>query len=91
MLHDRAGSLDDELAWSMALKASAGRAYETTARDAVQVCGAMGLTWEHPLPGYVRRGAVLNGLLGDASELTSVLGAMILRGENLPTFDPFES
>jgi alkylation response protein AidB-like acyl-CoA dehydrogenase len=45
--------------------------------SAVQVCGAMGATLEHPLHRYVNRGAVLDGLLGSSAELTVELGAMI--------------
>jgi alkylation response protein AidB-like acyl-CoA dehydrogenase len=44
---------------------------------AVQVCGAMGATLEHPLHRYVNAGAVLDGLLGSSAELTAELGAMI--------------
>jgi acyl-CoA dehydrogenase-like protein len=60
-----------------AAKARAGRAHQTVSASAVQVCGAMGATLEHPLHGYVNRGAVLDGLLGSTAELTAELGAMI--------------
>lgn len=60
-----------------AAKARAGRAHQTVSSSAVQVCGAMGATLEHPLHGYVNRGAVLDGLLGSSAELTAELGAMI--------------
>ena len=60
-----------------AAKARAGRAHQTVSATAVQVCGAMGATLEHPLHRYVNRGAVLDGLLGSTAELTAELGAMI--------------
>jgi hypothetical protein len=58
-------------------KARAGRAHQTVSASAVQVCGAMGATLEHPLHRYVNAGAVLDGLLGSSAELTVELGAMI--------------
>jgi hypothetical protein len=60
-----------------AAKARAGRAHQTVSANAVQVCGAMGSTLEHPLHRYVNRGAVLDGLLGSSAELTGELGSMI--------------
>ena len=60
-----------------AAKARAGRAHQTVSGAAVQVCGAMGATLEHPLHRYVNRGAVLDGLLGSSAELTAELGAMV--------------
>ena len=60
-----------------AAKAKAGRAHQIVSASAVQVCGAMGATLEHPLHRYVNRGAVLDGLLGSSAELTVELGAMI--------------
>ena len=60
-----------------AAKARAGRAHQQVSASAVQVCGAMGATLEHPLHRYVNRGAVLDGLLGSSAELTVELGAMI--------------
>ncbi|HEY1704291.1 MAG TPA: acyl-CoA dehydrogenase family protein [Trebonia sp.] len=60
-----------------AAKARAGRAHQTVSANAVQVCGALGSTLEHPLHRYVNRGAVLDGLLGSSAELTAELGSMI--------------
>ena len=60
-----------------AAKARAGRAHRTVSTAAVQVCGAMGATLEHPLHQYVNRGAVLDGLLGSSGELTAELGAVV--------------
>ena len=47
------------VAAAAAAKARAGRAHQTVTTAAVQVCGAMGATLEHPLHQYVNRGAVL--------------------------------
>jgi hypothetical protein len=60
-----------------AAKARAGRAHQTVSASAVQVCGAMGATLEHPLHRHVNTGAVLDGLLGSSAELTVELGAMV--------------
>jgi hypothetical protein len=60
-----------------AAKARAGRAHQTVSASAVQVCGAMGVSREHPLHRYVNRGAVLDGLLGSSAELTLGLGALV--------------
>jgi Acyl-CoA dehydrogenase, C-terminal domain len=60
-----------------AAKARAGRAHQTVSTAAVQVCGAMGATLEHPLHQYVNRGAVLDGLLGSSDELTAELGSVL--------------
>jgi hypothetical protein len=60
-----------------AAKARAGRAHALVSASAVQVCGAMGATLEHPLHRYVNRGAVLDGLLGSSAELTAELGSMV--------------
>jgi alkylation response protein AidB-like acyl-CoA dehydrogenase len=77
--------------WAMAAKAAAGQAFEGASRTVVQVCGAIGLTFEHPLHRLVRRGAVLNGMLGDANALTTHLGSLVLAGSDLPTFDPLRA
>jgi hypothetical protein len=68
---------EDVTVAAAAAKARAGRAHRTASASAVQVCGAMGATLEHPLHRYVNRGAVLDGLLGSSAELTAELGAML--------------
>jgi hypothetical protein len=47
-------------------KAAAGSAHDAVSKHAMQVCGAIGLSEEHPLPGLVRRGMALDALLGSA-------------------------
>jgi hypothetical protein len=51
----------------------------------MQLCGAIGLTYEHRLHQFVARGAVLDGLLGSARELTREMGARLLDGYRPPT------
>jgi hypothetical protein len=62
---------------AIAAKGRAGRAHQLVSANAVQVCGAMGATLEHPLHRYVNRGAVLDALLGSGAELTAELGSLI--------------
>jgi hypothetical protein len=62
---------------AIAAKGRAGRAHQLVSANAVQVCGAMGATLEHPLHRYVNRGAVLDALLGSSAELTAELGSLI--------------
>lgn len=74
--------------YAIAAKALAGRAFEASARTATQVCGGMGLTWEHPLPVLVRPGSALNVLLGDPIDLSATLGHALCAAEALPLPDP---
>jgi hypothetical protein len=55
-------------------KAVAGSAHDAVAKHAMQVCGAIGLSEEHPLPGLVRRGMALDALLGSASSRQLQIG-----------------
>lgn len=72
---------------AMAAKALAGRAFEIASANANQVCGGMGLSWEHPLHSLVRRGSVLNALYGLPDELSASLGRALARGVPLPIPD----
>lgn len=58
-------------------KAMAGRAHETASANALQVCGAMGSSLEHPLHRFVNRGMLLDMLLGSTRELQQQLGEMV--------------
>ncbi|MFE4963751.1 acyl-CoA dehydrogenase family protein [Streptomyces sp. NPDC056660] len=70
--------------WSAAVaKAAAGRAQALVARHALQVCGAVGLTQEHPLHTYVSRAAVLDALLTPHQLLEEELGRELLDGGEL--------
>jgi hypothetical protein len=51
-------------AWA---KAVSGIAHDAVSKQAIQVCGAIGLSEEHELPGLVRRGFALDALLGSAT------------------------
>ncbi|MCW2526927.1 MAG: putative acyl-CoA dehydrogenase [Pseudonocardiales bacterium] len=62
---------------AMAAKAQAGRAHEQVSAHALQVCGAMGSSLEHPLHRFVTRGTVLDALLGGWSEQVRRLGRLI--------------
>lgn len=59
---------------AMWAKAVAGSAHDTVAKHAMQVCGAIGLSEEHPLPALVRRGYALDALLGAAVPQTARIG-----------------
>ncbi len=60
----------------------AGRAARLTGKQAQQVLGGMGFTWEHPFHRHVRRALVLDSLLGSTTELTNELGrTLLLTGE----------
>jgi hypothetical protein len=56
-------------------KAVAGTAHDAVAKQAIQVCGAIGLSEEHPLPRLVRRGFALDALLGSATTRAGSLGS----------------
>jgi hypothetical protein len=76
---------DEGGAWSARVaKAAAGRAHERSALSAVQVCGAMGGSDEHPLHRYVSRGVLLDALLGGWAEEAAELGREVLETQELP-------
>ncbi|WP_328354963.1 acyl-CoA/acyl-ACP dehydrogenase [Mycobacterium sp. NBC_00419] len=56
---------------AQAAKATAGRAHRAASDVALQVCGAIGLTSEHDLHRFVRRGFQLNVLCGSPAQLES--------------------
>jgi hypothetical protein len=79
------GAWSDGSTWAAtAAKAQAGQAYLDVSKHAMQLCGAIGLTYEHRLHLFVQRGAVLDGLLGSARELTHEMGARLLDGYRPP-------
>lgn len=59
-------------------KAFAGQGHGHVTRHAMQVCGAIGLSWEHPLHRYVRRGFALDALLESHRSLAERRGAQLL-------------
>jgi len=70
---------DDERWRAAALaKAAAGDAATDTARVAVQVHGALGMTWEHDLHLYLRRAWQSAALLGDSASLYRAAAASLV-------------
>lgn len=66
-------------------KAYAGYAAHTTSRACLQVCGAMGLTFEHALGTYVKRSTVLDSLYGGWEQTVLTLGRELLRTRTIPS------
>lgn len=65
-------------------KAYAGYAVDTTSRACLQVCGAMGLTSEHALGGYVRRARTLDALHGRWQYAMRAIGEELLTSRAIP-------
>jgi alkylation response protein AidB-like acyl-CoA dehydrogenase len=65
MAHDAADS--DRIAATHAAKAAAGEAATLVAKDAVQLHGGIGFTWEHDLHLYVRRAYTAEAFLGSTA------------------------
>ncbi|TGD87073.1 acyl-CoA dehydrogenase [Mycolicibacterium sp. CH28] len=59
-------------------KAAAGRAHRRATDAALQVCGAIGLTAEHPLHRYVTRGVQIDALCGSYRQLEAQLAEQLL-------------
>jgi Acyl-CoA dehydrogenase, C-terminal domain len=62
-------------------KTVAGTAHDVVAKHAIQVCGAIGLSHEHPLPALVRRGFALDALLKAASAHPAAIGRELLAAQ----------
>jgi alkylation response protein AidB-like acyl-CoA dehydrogenase len=77
----RTGSAAD----SRTAKTYAGYAVDMASRACLQVCGAIGLTTEHALPGYVTRGRILDALYGGWAESTADIGRRLLVAGSVPT------
>lgn len=77
---------------AVAAKAIAARAVDSAVRTAAQVCGAMGMTWEFGLHRVIRRGLVLDQLLGDSGAVSTALGRHLVESAvesaTLPLLDP---
>jgi hypothetical protein len=58
---------------AQAAKVAAGRAHRGVADAVLQVCGAVGLTADHDLHRYVKRGFQIESLCGSYSQLESLL------------------
>lgn len=74
---------------ALAAKAVAGRVHRSVSDTTMQVCGAIGVTAEHDLHRYVRRGIQLDGLCGSYQQLEAELSDTLFEatrlGESLPT------
>jgi alkylation response protein AidB-like acyl-CoA dehydrogenase len=80
-----------DTAWSdldplsaMAAKALAGRANASASTHCHQVHGGIAFTVEHGFHRFIRRGQVLDGLLGSAAELTTRIGRCLLDERRVP-------
>ncbi|TDD40480.1 acyl-CoA dehydrogenase [Actinomadura sp. KC06] len=51
-----------------------------TARDAIQILGGIGFTWEHDAHVYLRRASTLRALLGPSKEWAAKVAALALDG-----------
>ena len=65
-------------------KTYAGYAAEATSRACLQVCGAIGLTTEHRLPIYAKRGRLLDALYGGWQQSIDALGGQLLADAAVP-------
>ncbi|CAN5494438.1 acyl-CoA dehydrogenase family protein [soil metagenome] len=63
-------------------KAAAGRAHRRASDAALQVCGAIGLTDEHPLHRYVTRGVQIDALCGSYHQLEAQLAERLLADDD---------
>ncbi|WP_082939546.1 acyl-CoA dehydrogenase family protein [Mycobacterium sp. 852014-50255_SCH5639931] len=77
-LHVAAQSNDHDGLAALLAKAAAGQAALTAARHCQQVLGGIGFTAEHPLHHHVKRSLILDGLLGNARELTREAGKALV-------------
>jgi alkylation response protein AidB-like acyl-CoA dehydrogenase len=76
--------LGPEALTALLAKLWAGRAARLVGRQAQQVLGGMGFTWEHPFHLHFRRALLLDSLLGSATELTSELGRSLVTSGEVP-------
>jgi hypothetical protein len=84
----RLGFEDGSAVTAVVAKTLAGNAAEAAVRNAAQVCGAMGLTWEFGLHAIIRRSFAIDQLLGSSSVLTTALGRYIAETTERPLLDP---
>ena len=75
----------DNSTWTACVaKALAGRGFEQASRQAQQVYGAIGFTWEHEFHRYLRRGYVLDALFGDWRSLQEEIGRALVTTREVP-------
>jgi alkylation response protein AidB-like acyl-CoA dehydrogenase len=73
---DMAAEHADPLA-AMVAKSMSGRAARIAARHCLQVLGGIGFTWEFPLHHFLKRGLVLDRLLGSSDDLPEDIGRIL--------------
>jgi len=61
-------------------KLLAGRFFRSAAENCQQYLGGMGFTWEHPFHTFLRRGLILEQLLGTTATLRTELGGALRAG-----------
>ena len=76
--------LDQDPRSAMGAKALAGRAHRTAMIRCQQVHGGIAFTVEHGFDRLVRRGLLLDAVLGSADDLTRELGALVLATGEVP-------
>jgi Acyl-CoA dehydrogenase, C-terminal domain len=69
---------------SMAAKCLAGRAHQLASTHCHQVHGGIAFTIEHGFHNWIRRGQMLDALLGTASELTDEIGRTLIALGSVP-------
>lgn len=74
---------------ALVAKAVAGTAHDVVSKQAIQVCGAVGLSEEHELPSLVRRGFALDALIGSSRPVPSKFGRRLLAREKLEPVGQF--
>jgi len=77
-LVDTAWSCRDSAATAGAF-AYAARAHRAVTAHCLQVCGAIGMTWEHDLHRYLRRGYALDAFFGPADSIVKELGGDLIQ------------
>jgi alkylation response protein AidB-like acyl-CoA dehydrogenase len=75
---------------AMSCKALAGRAQQLASTHCFQVHGGIAFTVEHGFHQWVRRGLLLDHLLGDHRSLTREVGRMIIAAGSPPRLPPLE-
>ncbi|AII10918.1 acyl-CoA dehydrogenase family protein [Rhodococcus opacus] len=75
---------DPEIEASLLAKSLSGRFFRSAAENCQQYLGGMGFTWEHPFRGLLRRGLILEQLVGTTHAVYTHLGATLKTGA-MPT------
>jgi hypothetical protein len=84
----RTAWLDDTPTSAVAVKCLAGRAHRAAATNCHQVHGGIAFTIEHGFHRLIRRGQLLDSLLGRADDLVRDLGRELLEHRRVPRTPP---